>query len=258
MAKAKKGKAAGGAERPTEMQHVSSKVRQINKYSCCNTAGDALDGLNGYVGWLVMQATKRASENGRKTVRAHDFGDHVEHGGGRSATPAQVIMPLYLVSACSSPEQFVAAFRRYIDRIGLFVPIAVPLAAGKRGRIAITLADGGVMLEGDAEIVSSSTRASALYGRVGMTLRFTHPDEPTKVLLEESARAHRAQAGGAERRAAAVGGPGHAAADPARAERPDRCRERARRVRGGRGCVAAARRAIGDPGRADRAGVSAG
>ena len=93
--------------------------------------------------------------------------------------------PLYLVSACSSPEQFVAAFRRYIDRIGLFVPIATPLAAGKRGRMAITLVDGGVMLEGDAEVVSSSTRASALYGRVGMTIRFTSPDAPSKTLLEE-------------------------------------------------------------------------
>jgi hypothetical protein len=39
----------------------------------CNTAGDALDGLNGYVAWLVAQAAKRAGENGRKTVRAHDF-----------------------------------------------------------------------------------------------------------------------------------------------------------------------------------------
>ena len=27
----------------------------------------------GYVGWLVAQAAKRAGENGRKTVRAHDF-----------------------------------------------------------------------------------------------------------------------------------------------------------------------------------------
>jgi hypothetical protein len=74
MAKAKKGKAAAaGNGRPTEMLLVSSKVRQMIKDAGCNTAGDALDGLNGYVGWLVMQATKRASENGRKTVRSHDF-----------------------------------------------------------------------------------------------------------------------------------------------------------------------------------------
>jgi len=72
MAKAKKGK-AGGAPKPTEMLLVSSKVRQMIKDAGCNTAGDALDGLNGYVGWLVMQAAKRASANGRKTVRAHDF-----------------------------------------------------------------------------------------------------------------------------------------------------------------------------------------
>jgi histone H3/H4 len=69
MAKAKKG--GGGA--PKEMLLVASKVKQMLKDANCNTAGDALDGLNGYVGWLVAQAAKRAKENGRKTVRAHDF-----------------------------------------------------------------------------------------------------------------------------------------------------------------------------------------
>ena len=72
MAKAKKGKASGGGA-PKEMLLVASKVKQMIKDAGCNTAGDALDGLNGYVGWLVQQAAKRASENGRKTVRAHDF-----------------------------------------------------------------------------------------------------------------------------------------------------------------------------------------
>jgi hypothetical protein len=73
MAKAKKGKSGGGGGAPKEMLLVASKVRQMLKDAGCNTAGDALDGLNGYVGWLVMQAAKRAGENGRKTVRAHDF-----------------------------------------------------------------------------------------------------------------------------------------------------------------------------------------
>jgi hypothetical protein len=72
MAKAKKGKSGGGGA-PKEMLLVASKVKQMIKDAGCNTAGDALDGLNGYVGWLVAQAAKRASENGRKTVRAHDF-----------------------------------------------------------------------------------------------------------------------------------------------------------------------------------------
>jgi histone H3/H4 len=70
MAKAKKGKAAPAAP---EMVLVASKVRQMLKDAGCNTAGDALDGLNGYVAWLVEQAAKRANANGRKTVRAHDF-----------------------------------------------------------------------------------------------------------------------------------------------------------------------------------------
>jgi len=73
MAKAKKGGKSGGAARPTEMFLVSSKVRQAIKDAACNTAGDALYGLNSYVAWLIHQATKRAAENGRKTVRAHDF-----------------------------------------------------------------------------------------------------------------------------------------------------------------------------------------
>jgi histone H3/H4 len=74
MAKAKKSKGGGGGGgRPAEMLLVSSKVRSMIKDAGCNTAGDALDGLNGYVAWLVQQAAKRAGENGRKTVRAHDF-----------------------------------------------------------------------------------------------------------------------------------------------------------------------------------------
>jgi histone H3/H4 len=52
---------------------VSSKVRQLIKDAGCQTAGDALDGLNAYVYWLIHQAAKRAEHNGRKTVRAHDF-----------------------------------------------------------------------------------------------------------------------------------------------------------------------------------------
>ena len=73
MAKAKKGKSGGGGNKPAEMLLVSSKVRAMIKDAGCNTAGDALDGLNNYVAWLVGQAARRANENGRKTVRAHDF-----------------------------------------------------------------------------------------------------------------------------------------------------------------------------------------
>ena len=56
-----------------EMLLVGSKVKAALKESGCNVAGDALDGLNAYVHWLVGQAAERASQNGRKTVRSHDF-----------------------------------------------------------------------------------------------------------------------------------------------------------------------------------------
>jgi len=73
MAKAKKGKSGDGGGGPKEMLLVASKVKTLIKDAGCNTAGDALDGLNNYVYWLVQTAAKRAAENGRKTVRAHDF-----------------------------------------------------------------------------------------------------------------------------------------------------------------------------------------
>ena len=97
--------------------------------------------------------------------------------------------PLYLVSACASAEEFVAAFRRYADRAGLFVPIADPLLQGRRGRIAVTLNDGRIVLEGEVEVATSSARPSPLYGRVGMTLKFVEPDVPTKTTLAELEKA---------------------------------------------------------------------
>jgi len=56
-----------------EMLVVSSKAKAALKKSGCNTASDALEGLNGYIYWLLETAAKRAKANGRKTVRAHDF-----------------------------------------------------------------------------------------------------------------------------------------------------------------------------------------
>lgn len=56
-----------------EMLLVASKVKDVIRTHNCNTAGDALDGLNMWMHWLIEQAAKRAEANGRKTIRAHDF-----------------------------------------------------------------------------------------------------------------------------------------------------------------------------------------
>ena len=69
MGKKKAAKKKGGAD----VLLVASKVKEQIKGSGCNTGGDAVDGLNGWVHWLIGQATQRAKANGRKTVRAHDF-----------------------------------------------------------------------------------------------------------------------------------------------------------------------------------------
>ena len=73
MAKAKSKGKGGGASAPKEMLLVASKVKQMIRDAGCNTAGDALEGLNALVYQYVQIAARRASENGRKTVRAHDF-----------------------------------------------------------------------------------------------------------------------------------------------------------------------------------------
>ena len=56
-----------------EVLLVGSKVKAAIKAAGCNSSGDAVDGLNAWVHWLITQATARAQANGRKTVRAHDF-----------------------------------------------------------------------------------------------------------------------------------------------------------------------------------------
>ncbi len=61
------------AKKKMEPIIVNSKAKAILKKAGCNTAGDALDGLNGYAYWLLEQAAKRAKANGRKTVRDYDF-----------------------------------------------------------------------------------------------------------------------------------------------------------------------------------------
>lgn len=71
--KAKKAGKKSAAPRSHEMVLVASKVKELIRGHDCNTAGDALEGLNGWVHWLVEQACKRAQANGRKTVRPHDF-----------------------------------------------------------------------------------------------------------------------------------------------------------------------------------------
>ncbi len=52
---------------------IASKAKAVLKKLDLNVAGDAFDGLNAYVYWLLEQAGKRTKANGRKTVRAHDF-----------------------------------------------------------------------------------------------------------------------------------------------------------------------------------------
>jgi len=56
-----------------EMLLVGSKVKTALRESGVNVASDATVALNEVVYWYVDQAVKRATANGRKTVRPYDF-----------------------------------------------------------------------------------------------------------------------------------------------------------------------------------------
>ena len=71
--KATKKKAARRKAPAVEMLLVGSKVKNAIRSHKVNVAGDAADALNLVVHWYIDQAAKRATANGRKTVRGHDF-----------------------------------------------------------------------------------------------------------------------------------------------------------------------------------------
>jgi histone H3/H4 len=52
---------------------VGSRCKAVLKEKGCNTAGDAINGLQSLAGHYLDQAAERAKANGRKTVRKHDF-----------------------------------------------------------------------------------------------------------------------------------------------------------------------------------------
>lgn len=71
--KAKKKTTAKKTKKAGEVLVVQSKFKEALKAHGVNVAADALDGVNNVVHWYVSQAATRAKNNGRKTVRAHDF-----------------------------------------------------------------------------------------------------------------------------------------------------------------------------------------
>ncbi|HKK70366.1 MAG TPA: hypothetical protein VKA86_04055 [Candidatus Krumholzibacteria bacterium] len=72
-AKKKKTAARRKPAKQQEMLLVGSKTKAALKDHGLNVAGDALDSLNAVIYQYIDQAAKRASANGRKTVRGHDF-----------------------------------------------------------------------------------------------------------------------------------------------------------------------------------------
>ena len=56
-----------------DMLLVSSKTKEALKGKDFNVSSDTLEALNEYVYWLIDQAQKKCTANGRKTVRPYDI-----------------------------------------------------------------------------------------------------------------------------------------------------------------------------------------
>ena len=52
---------------------VASRVREEISSNSFKTGSDAIEVLDDFIAWLIDNASVRAEQNGRKTVRAHDF-----------------------------------------------------------------------------------------------------------------------------------------------------------------------------------------
>jgi len=60
-------------QKERDMLLVASKTKEALKGGDYNVSSEALDALNNYVYWLVEQAQKKCSANGRKTIKAYDI-----------------------------------------------------------------------------------------------------------------------------------------------------------------------------------------
>ena len=82
MAKAKKKAAKKATKKATakksvrkskELLLVASKTKDALKGKGYNVSSDALNAMNEYVYFLVEQAQKKCTANGRKTIRSYDI-----------------------------------------------------------------------------------------------------------------------------------------------------------------------------------------
>jgi histone H3/H4 len=70
---AKKANGKGGKKAAREVLVVGTKVKDVVKGSGLQSSGELIEAISGKVHDLLTAAIARASENGRKTVRAHDL-----------------------------------------------------------------------------------------------------------------------------------------------------------------------------------------
>jgi hypothetical protein len=71
---AKKSNGKGGKKAAArEVLVVGTKVKDVVKAAGLQSSGELIEAISGKVHDLLTAAAKRASENGRKTVRSHDL-----------------------------------------------------------------------------------------------------------------------------------------------------------------------------------------
>ena len=66
-------KTAKKSTKKREMLLVGSKTKEALKGKGYNVSSDALEAMNDYVYFLVEQAQKKCTANGRKTIRPYDI-----------------------------------------------------------------------------------------------------------------------------------------------------------------------------------------
>ncbi len=90
---------------------------------------------------------------------------------------------LRVATRCTSLDEFLATFSRFVDDTSVTIITSQPRAVGTRQPFAIQLKDGETVMRGECEVIEANGRVGG--GRPSMRLKLVQMDDETRALHKE-------------------------------------------------------------------------
>jgi hypothetical protein len=90
---------------------------------------------------------------------------------------------LRAATRCSSLDEFLATFSRFVDDTSVTIITSQPRTVGTRQPFAIQLKDGETVMRGECEVIETNGRMGG--GRPSMRLKLVQVDDETRALHKE-------------------------------------------------------------------------